>query len=366
MLRFLPLAALLLFGTATAQDSFVVTVDTYETAEARRAALAERVDTALMDCTPDTAEAVEWEELFHPDPTQLAANPEWLARCITVPGVAKWRRVLRDHAAEYEQARDRTFGAGPGLTTHIGLSGHEVMDDLDLTEALVEGRITGVLSQCEGVVMGGYCHYEVGTAPFIHLVHAEGETIRGRVRLVGDEVEADLGNLRQMSEAEMQASGLREASQRRADAIVRADKAGFDMVVRSANFPAYRTEDIDYAVYAASPDGEGLEHPVLWSAFFDPASPYRQPGYAFGERRAYLDTSQVDDELFNGFRTVCTCLRDSCEGEWPVSSLETAPTTAVPMVCEEALRDEGQPDWEFRFPPREYPDTPVIRRRYSP
>ena len=36
MLRFLPLAALLLFGTATAQDSFELTVDNYEIAQANK------------------------------------------------------------------------------------------------------------------------------------------------------------------------------------------------------------------------------------------------------------------------------------------------------------------------------------------
>ena len=367
MLRALPLAATLLFGAAHAQAEDTSKFSKYEAEEARRVALAERVEAELTDCTPDTAEAVEWGELFHPDPSQLAANPRWLARCITVPGVAKWRRVMRDHAAEYERARDGTHRAEAGVTTHVGLSGHETMKAHGLLDVIIDGRITGVLSQCEGFVMGGYCHYESGTAPFIRLANVEGEQIEGQVRLVGDDVEAQLGNLREISASELQGSGLQAAVQRRTDAILRADRTGFDEVVKSSIYGSYRSRtDMDYAVYAASPDGEGLEEPGLWAVFFDPTSTYRQPGYAFGERRVYADEAvSSDDEVEDGpVRIICTCLQDSCEGEWPISTVDIGPNTAVPVICENAERYKGS-DWAIT-PITELSHTPIMRLPYSP
>ena len=367
MFRALPLAATLLFGAAHAQTQDTSKLSKYEVAEARRVALAERVEAELADCTPDTSEALEWSELFHPDPTKLAANPKWLARCVTVPGVAQWRRVMRDHAAKYEQAQHDRFDPPPGLTTHIGLAGHETMELYGLSDAMIEGRITGVLSQCEGMSWAGYCHYVTNGSPFIELVHAEGVAVEGQVRLVGDGVEAKLGNLRQLSASEMQGSGLQAAVQRRTDAILRADRAGFDEVVKSSIYGSYRSRtDMDYAAYAASPDGEGLEEPGLWAVFFDPTSPYRQPGYAFGERRVYADeTVSPDEESEDGpSRIICTCLQDSCEGEWPISTVDIGPNTAVPMICEDAERYEGS-DWVIT-PITEFSHSPIVRLPYSP
>lgn len=342
--------SLCLWSGMTAQASDQATWETQRKAAEARSAL---IATQMTACSEDTAISVTFDELFDPDPSRLASNPKYDAKCVSFDAQAHWRRIIRDEFSRYKRTQVQRNRTDTTLRQHIGMAGHELMQSHDLTKSPKSGKITGVLSDCQSLFlpMGGYCHYESG--PFLFLVDLDSGPLNTMTRLIGNEAAWRYGNLSKVDLTSSFAPHVEAYFDSWLNAISRrfeSDFSGVKSQLNSVNDSYMQWDD-----YVAASGRDDIKLPYyrgLYDAFFGTDTVYQNANLLTGERRYFIRSLPQPKDHTEIYYVSCVCLTEDCDGRWPISTADVFVSKDLPYLCQSHWLKDNQ--WKSNLPQSEW------------
>lgn len=312
------------------------------------------IQTQLSACAPSTATRVTFNDLFDAKSKAKAVNPEYASKCVSVEGLANWRMLTRNERSGYIYARQGEHWFAQNLREHIGIVGHEVMLSYALNESPRQGTVTGVLSDCDTLVlpMGGYCHYQGG--PFLYLIEIEGEPLKARTRLTGEWAEWRYGNLGAV-DMMTDAAHVEAYFDAWLNHIAGRLKTGFETI--KALYGSGNDDYMNWDKYVAANSLEDIKLPFyhgLYQAFFGTDTVYQNPNLLTGERRYFIQSQPMPKDYHDIRYMSCVCLEESCEGRWPISTADDYVSPDLPYLCHQHWVTEKN-EWRSTLPAREVP-----------